>query len=108
MADPTADEIKAAELKARMKFLFGVEKTFDPLWESRRNSSNDLEKHVFIMKRVQGNSNTEYHCIYCTWKRTGAVSSSISSFTVSEGCRSKFLLQACAPSMQIFPTNDRR
>jgi hypothetical protein len=74
MADPTADEIKAAELKARMKFLFGVEKTFDPLWESRRNSSNDLEKHVFIMKRVQGNSNTDYHCIYCTWKRTGTSS----------------------------------
>ena len=47
MADPTADEIKAAELKARMKYLFGVEKAFDPLWESRRNTKNDLEKHIF-------------------------------------------------------------
>ena len=71
MADPTADEIKAAELKARMKYLFGVEKAFDPLWESRRNTKNDLEKHVFIMQRIGGSTNTKYHCIYCTWSRTG-------------------------------------
>jgi hypothetical protein len=45
MADPTADERKAADFKARMKFLFGDERAFNPLWESRRNSSNDLEKH---------------------------------------------------------------
>jgi hypothetical protein len=42
MADLTADEIKAEMLKARMKFLFGVKKAFDPLWESRRNLTNEL------------------------------------------------------------------
>ena len=71
MADPTAAEKLAAELKARMIYLFSVDKEFDPLWESKRNKKNELEKHVFIMNRNYGDANIFYHCIYCTWSRKG-------------------------------------
>ena len=77
MADPTADEIKAAELKARMKYLFGYEKAFDPLWnqegtqkmilKNMSSSCSELEEVLIINITVSialGVIDTEFFGIF--------------------------------------------